>query len=241
MTLVIFLITTLVACSSSATPAPTQSVPSTAPPTTGALIQPSTPNSSTPSQGIRANGTITNIDDNILTLNTPRGQITVNVGSNTTIQKIITGTLADLQTGQFLTVIGNADSSGNIVASSVIVRSQNPNSRFTPLTGATPNPGGPNRPNGSSFPRTVPSGIGNSILGTLADMNDNTLTLTTGQGQKVTVTVSSNTNIQKTVSGTISDLQIGESLTVMGNQDTNGNINAFSVTIRSEGAPPSGT
>ena len=91
-----------------------------------------------------------------------------------------------------------------------------------------------------ALPVTASRSAGNGAFGTLAKIDGNTLTLTTGQGQQVTVTVGSNTTIQKTVSGTISDLQVGESLTVIGARDANGNINAVSIMIRPQGASPTG-
>ena len=92
--------------------------------------------------------TLTKIDGNTLTLTTAQGQVTVNVSSNASIQKTVAATLTDLQTGQFLTVIGTADASGNIAASSIAIRPQRQNPRATPPAGTTPNPSG--RSNGSS-------------------------------------------------------------------------------------------
>lgn len=51
-------------------------------------------------------------------------------------------------------------------------------------------------------------------MGTLSSVNGNTLTLTNAQGNPVTVNVSDTTTIQKTVVGTISDLQQGDVLMV---------------------------
>ena len=141
MALAIVLIVSLAACSSPSTPtssqttAPTtntltqqstpastlpQTTPSTAQPTTNPLAQqPPITSSSTSIPFDRVNGTLTNVNGNILTLNTQQGSETVSVGSSTSIQKYVTGTLTDLQTGQFLTVTGTADASGNVAASSI--------------------------------------------------------------------------------------------------------------------------
>ena len=50
-------------------------------------------------------------------------QINVNINDSTIIQKIVSGTLSDLQSGQTLTVMGAPDASGNIVANSIIIQS----------------------------------------------------------------------------------------------------------------------
>jgi hypothetical protein len=245
MALTVILIIAVAACSSPSTPAPFQTAPSTPPAATGTPAQPAPSGSNAPSprQGGGANGTLTKIDGNTLSLNTQQGQIIVNISANTAIQKTVAGSLDDLQTGQILTVMGTADTSGNIAASSIAVRPQGQNPGFTPPAGGTaPNPSGrPNRPSGTPSPRPNMGGPGTGTFGTLAKIDGNTLTLTTVQGQPVTVTLSSSTVIQKTVSGSISDLQVGISLTAMGNRDASGNINAVSISIRPPGASPTGT
>jgi hypothetical protein len=71
-------------------------------------------------------------------------------------------------------------------------------------------------------------------MGTISGINGNTLTVTTTQGQ-VQVNVDSNTVIQKTVTGPLSDLSVGDSLTVFGAPDSNGDINAAGIMVRPEG------
>lgn len=244
MALTVILVMAVAACSSPSTPAPSQTVPSTPPPAASAPAQPapSASNGNAPRQGGGASGTLTKIDGNTLTLNTQQGQTIVNISSNTVIQKTVSGSLADLQTGQILTVIGTADASGNIAASSIALRPQGQNPGFSPPAGAAPNPSGrPNRPSGMASPRPNMGGPGNGTFGTLAKIDGNTLTLTTGQGQTVVVTVSSGTVIQKTVNGSISDLQVGQSLTAMGSRDASGNLNAVSISIRPPAPSPAGS
>jgi hypothetical protein len=151
-----------------------------------------------------ASGTIAGINGNTLTLNTTQGEVTVNISSNTSIQKTIAGTLEDLQAGQFLTVTGMADAEGNINASSITVRAPDQNFPFTSPGGASSNSTGRfNGSNNGSIPRPSGGGLRNGAFGTLAKIDDNILTLTTAQGQQMTVTASSNTTIQETVSGVI--------------------------------------
>ena len=152
--------------------------------------------------------------------------MTVSINDTTTIQKTVTGTMADLQQGDFLTVSGTPDASGNIAATAVSVRAAGQG--FPARSpGATP------IPRGTSGNATFPNGgAGRGTSGTIASISGNTLTLTTIQGSQVTVNISDTTTIQKTVAGTISDLQAGESLIVMGAPDANGNIIARSISIR---------
>jgi hypothetical protein len=172
-----------------------------------------------------SNGTIASINGNILTLTTSQGQVTVNISSSTTIEKTAAGTAGDLNKGDSVTISGTADSSGNISATSITVR---PQGQSLPTTG---NGGGFAIPNGGF------SGVGTNLqftIGTISGINGNSLTVTTAQSQ-VTVNISSSTVIQKTENGALSDLQTGVSLTVVGPTDSNGNINATSISIRSQG------
>jgi Domain of unknown function (DUF5666) len=220
---------------SSPSPSAIQSSTPVAPATTpAATVQPSAGARQPFAQG--AVGTIASISANSVMLNTLQGgQLTVNVAQNTTIQMDVKGTISDLQVGQFLTVAGNTDSSGNVAATSIMLRAQSPGTARTP-------PAGTNFPTGVRPGRTD-GGAGSGFpargtFGTVASINGNTLVLNAGQGQ-VTVTVDANTLIQKTVAGTIADLKVGDSITAMGPRDASGNVNAVAITVRSQelGAP----
>jgi hypothetical protein len=153
--------------------------------------------------------------------------MTVITSDNTTIQNVITGTLSDLHAGGYLIAIGPQDANGNISATSIMIRSQG--APPTPPPGATP-----------ANPRSPRTGARRGASGIITQINGNVLTLTTARGP-VTVNISSdNTTIQNIMTGTLSDLHEGQSLTVMGPQDTNGNVTAISIIIQtqSQGAPP---
>ena len=129
----------------------------------------------------------------------------------------------------------------------VVVASCVPAATPTPIPAPEANPA----PEPNSAPATPPTSTPTPTLpltstqrqrtnGTLTKINGNTLTLHTAQGS-VTVNISSdNTTIQNIMTGTLSDLHEGQSLTVMGPQDTNGNVTAISIIIQtqSQGAPP---
>jgi hypothetical protein len=209
----------LASCGAAAAPSPT---PNTATPPTS----PSTP---TQYQGRGAGGTLDKIDGNILTLTTTQGTVTVNIGSDTTIQKTITGALSDLHESEFLFVMGNPDASGNISATSIQIQPQG----WSPPS-APPGSRGTSNQSGTRTPRQR-----QGAMGTLAKIDGNILTLTTSQGT-ATVTVGPDTTIQETVTGTISDLQEGQSLSVTGSRDADGNITPTSIRIQPPGqnAPP---
>ncbi len=223
--LVIMLLMVVASCAPVATPAPATTPTPNLAPTPAPNPTPATPPTATRRQ--RTNGTLTNINGNSLTLTTAQGPMTVITADNTTIQKVTTGTLSDLHAGEYLLAIGPQDANGNISATSIMIRSQGAPPTLPP--GATPtNP---------SSPRT---GARRGASGTITNINGNILTLTTAQGPKTVNISSDNITIQNIMAGTLSDLHEGQSLSVTGPQDTNGNITATSIMIRPQvqGAPP---
>jgi hypothetical protein len=219
----------LVSCGAAASPSSSPSTtapPSSMPSTTVPPTSPSAPNQY---RGRGAGGTLAKIDGNTLTLTTTQGTVTVNIGSDTTIQKTITGALSDLHEGEFLFVMGNPDASGSIPATSIQIQPQG----WSPPS-APPGNGGTSNQSGTRAPRQR-----QGAMGTLSKIDGNVLTLTTSQGTAM-VNVGPDTTIQETVTGTISDLQEGQSLSVIGSRDANGNISATSIRIQPPGqnAPP---
>ena len=135
-----------------------------------------------------------------------------------------------------MTVSGATESNGNIHATSITVRLQGQGGQFTPPAGATPGNGGgftrPSNSPGNGFPN---EGTGRpGTMGAISGINGNTLTVATAQGE-VTVNVDSNTVIQKTATGTLQDLIVGDSLTVIGTLESNGAISATSIMARPQG------
>jgi len=221
-----------VACSSASSPTTSSTVVATTTPTETAVAP--SPTTTPPSQFQRrgANGTLAAINGDILTLTSSQGQVSVNISSSTTIEKTVVGTIDDLNQGDFVTISGTTDSAGNISATSIMVRPQGQQGQFTPPTTGTPGNGGTfTRPNGG-----FPGGDAGRqfTIGTISGINGDSLTVTTTQGE-VTVNIDSDTVIQNTVSGTLSDLQTGIFLTVTGPTDSNGNVDATSISIQTQG------
>lgn len=78
---------------------------------------------------------------------------------------------------------------------------------------------------------------GGFTAGTIASIDGGTITLTLTDGSKVKVTTGTSTTVTKSAAGKVSDLATGETVTVRGTKDSNGNVTATSV---SEGALPGG-
>ena len=64
-------------------------------------------------------GAIESIDGNTLTITTPRGSVTVNTYEETTVRKIVDGTMEDLTQGVQIRVTGARDEEGTVKATSI--------------------------------------------------------------------------------------------------------------------------
>ena len=226
ITLVAVLSVVTVACSSASSQT-TQSVTSTTTSTTDTITTSPTTTQSSQFRRSGANGTIASVDGNTLTITTSQGQATVIISSSTTIEKTVAGDVSDLAQGGFVTISGTSDSSGNVDATSIMVMQGQPPTRTTPGNGSSTT-----RPSGT-FPG---GGTGRQMtIGTISAINGNSITVTTTQQSQVTVNIDSNTIIQKTVAGSVSDLQTGLSVSAIGPTDSNGAVDATSISIRPAG------
>jgi hypothetical protein len=66
-------------------------------------------------------GVIKTIEGNIMTLSTAQDVTTVNLSESTSVQQTITGALADLEPGMRVRIVGQADESGAISASQIVI------------------------------------------------------------------------------------------------------------------------
>ncbi|HIM79560.1 MAG TPA: hypothetical protein EYM54_05625 [Dehalococcoidia bacterium] len=64
-------------------------------------------------------GAIESIEGNTLTVTTPRGPVTVTTGGDTTVRKIVDGSLEDLEQGAQIRVTGQRDEEGIVKATSI--------------------------------------------------------------------------------------------------------------------------
>jgi hypothetical protein len=202
----------------------------------------STPPAMPPGQGpghggnpnrVGVDGTLTKIDSNTLTLNTAQGNVAINVSTDTIIQKIESAALSDISKGAFVFISGSPDTTGTIIATSIRIQPES-QSASPPPPARTPPPQG-----GMNIPRQRQGAIG-----TVTGIASNVLTLNSMQGS-VTVNIGSDTVIYKTVTGSLADLRETQSLSVMGDRDTDGNITATFIRIQPAGQggspPPAGS
>jgi len=73
-------------------------------------------------------------------------------------------------------------------------------------------------------------GFGGGVFGTVKSITGNTIQISTPQNV-TTVNLSDATTFMKTITGTVSDVQVGETITVRGQRDSSGNVTADSIQI----------
>ena len=103
-------------------------------------------------------------------------------------------------------------------------------------TSSTPSPAGFGNgdfPTGGDFPaggaQGGTAGPGNFTTGTVATNDDGTLTITTTDGT-VTVTTGDDTTVTTTTEGSVADLAEGDTVTIIGATDDDGNVTATTIT-----------
>jgi len=83
---------------------------------------------------------------------------------------------------------------------------------------------------GGNGPGGGGGGFGGGVFGTVKSITGNTIQISTPQNV-TTVNLSDATTFMKTITGTVSDVQVGETITVRGQRDSSGNVTADSIQI----------
>ena len=223
------LVAVLAACGSSS--ATTSSASTTATPTTTTACLSVT------------TGTIQSVSNNTLQVTNLQGKnVQVTVTSATAITRQATLTAADLKTGLPVTVVVKQNSDNTYSALTVGVRASltrqggigngsgaklcSGQRRGTGAGGF----GGPGF--GSGTPGTFGGGTSRqTINGTVSQINGNSLTVTDTSGNDFTVTLTATTRMTEQQSATASDLQIGQVVAITGTANSQGVINASSVSL----------
>jgi len=66
-------------------------------------------------------GAVEKVENNMLTINTPKGTVRVLVSGSTSIQKMAEGSLGDISSGQNIAVSGDKNDDGSIEAKSIYI------------------------------------------------------------------------------------------------------------------------
>jgi len=75
------------------------------------------------SSGRATVGTVEKVEGSVITLKTTTGTVLVNIGNSTSIQKMAEVSLADISTGENITVSGSKNADGSIEARSITITS----------------------------------------------------------------------------------------------------------------------
>jgi endonuclease YncB( thermonuclease family) len=110
---------------------------------------------------------------------------------------------------------------------------------------------GQGRPDGAAGGATgdTPVGMGGFTSGTVTAVDGDTVTLELTDGSTVTITTTDDTTVTTTQNSSVADLAEGDSLTVVGEADDDGNVAATSIAEGARGfgggagggTPPTGT
>ena len=199
-------------------------------------------------------GTIRTIDGSTLTVATDQQgatDVTVATSTDTKVTETVTGTLSDVKVGDTVTVQGTT--SGDTVAATDGDRPRHPGARPAEARAgaAKPHRGRPSER--GDDPEQGQGGQGGNgrqggpgTIGQVTAVSGSTLTVTTLQGSTVTVTTTADTQVMVTRDIGLSDLAVGDTVTVTGPLD--GSTVAATAIRKGElggfggpgGAPPTG-
>jgi Domain of unknown function (DUF5666) len=192
-------------------------------------------------------GTIQSVNGNSLVIVNQQGQkVQATYSSRTLFVQQSSATVAELQkfTGQSVTVTVGQNADNTYSAKTVLARSANlsrsgnrvgQGQNFHPCSGSTP---------GARFGRgqnQQNQGQRQTILGTLSQINGNSLVVTDSQGSDYTVGVTSSTRIIVQETSTISSFKVGMNVQATGQKNGSGvlTLTTLSATSTSSSSPVS--
>ena len=205
--------------------------------------------------GPGSGGTVKSVSGNTIVLTAQdNSTLTVKMDDKTSIQKNVAGTLADIQTGVRLVVMGD-QSSGTITARTIQIGVGGAPSAMPPgQGGGQPSQGGPQSAPGAGQPGQgggqpgqggpqgapgagqpgqgggQPGAAGVPSMGAVKSVSGNTIVLTRQDNSTITVKVDDKTVIQKTAAGTAADILAGIQIMVVGDT-SNGTLTARMIQI----------
>ena len=187
-------------------------------------------------------GTIQSVSSTGLQVKNAQGKVVqATFTSKTTFVRSATLTAADLKAGMLVSVTVKQNSDNSYSALTVSVRTSSTRSGvFTRGSGSctgqrlrgTGTPGAIGGGNPGGFGGAPGSGQSRqTISGTVSSVNGNSLIVTDTSGNDFTVTLTTTTRISTQQTITVSDLQVGEAVTITGSANSHGGINATSVAV----------
>jgi hypothetical protein len=194
-------------------------------------------------------GTISEIDADSSTLQVETSDgdtVEVTATDDTTISETVEGSVDDLAVDDTIIVIGEAGDDGTVAADQIVAGDDGqlfggrgggfgggqppeggfPNGGQPPASGF---PGGGQQPPQGGFPGGGQGGPGGFTAGTITAVDDGSLTIRTGDDETVTVTVSSSTTVQVSKELSFDDLATGDEITVSGQPDDDGSVEAVMI------------
>ena len=172
-------------------------------------------------------GTIDAIDGNTLTLATASGTESILVGNEAEVQVFQSGDLADLSTGQQVTILGQRSESGVTARALVITPAGAEFNLFSGLGGRGRAGGGPG---GFGGGQGGFGGFGGALVGIIEAVDGGAVTVNTQQGPLV-ADVTSDTVIQVMAEAAIGDLSPGQQVTITGTAHENGGFTAETIVV----------
>ena len=195
---------------------------------------PAAKNASGGTDGMAA-GQVKAIDDSSIQMSTDNKELVIEVTGETRMQRLAEGSLGDVQPGQLVTVQGAPAEDGTFTAQSVAIGEG-------PQDVTLPSDIAPGTPAAGQNDAAGPAGqLGNTITGQVVAVVGDTVQVSPASGMSVPIKVTEQTRVQKMVRIGLSDIQVGEWLSVLGTLGTDGKITARSIEAGGElisGPPP---
>ena len=184
-------------------------------------------------------GKVAAVTGGTLVLSTRQGTSqTVVTSPATVVMKVVTASVSDILPNTTVVVTGPMNPDGSYAATAIVVAPAGGSGGFgggggfgafgggararrSPQPGATPSPGATRRPR---------------VAGTVSTIQGSTLYVKNAGGTVVQVNTSAATTVTKTVDAALSDVTVGQNVTVTGPKGANGDYTATRITIGGLGA-----
>jgi hypothetical protein len=148
-------------------------------------------------------GQVESVEGDVVVVKDQNGaSVQVQTTAQTTIQKYASVTIADLESGERVTVSGSENKDGSITARSI-----------------------------QAMPRNLFNGQGGRLIGQLEGVEGNVLVITNQNNEQVRVQTDGKTAFHRSETVAVTDLQPGQRVTVSGNTNDDGSITAFAVQV----------